>query len=147
MRSCCQSCSYWNLILFVVWIIPIRSWFVFIHSIICLINQFIFVTLLYPVKVDFVHQLLYTCFTLVFLDLLFICLTISYLSCADHSACWGSDRHAHQQDNTNSYIIGAVISLNTVSCINCTNVLFCIIIYLFVLIWNKFDFQSNHFKT
>ena len=35
---------------------------------------------------------------------------IRILSRADRSASRGSDRHAHQQDNTNSYMAGAVIS-------------------------------------
>ena len=38
--------------------------FVFVHSIICSINWFVFVTLLYPIKLDFVCWLLYTCCTL-----------------------------------------------------------------------------------
>ena len=55
-----------------------RLQLVIVHSIIHSINRFIVVTSLYPVKLDFVHRLLYTCCTLLCLDLLCACRTISY---------------------------------------------------------------------
>ena len=55
-------------------------------------------------------QLLYACCTLVCLDQL--CAPAAQfcgLSHANHSASLGSNSHAHEQDNINSYIGGTVI--------------------------------------
>ena len=148
-HCCCQCCSLLNLYSIHYSIhCSIRLQFVFICLIIHLINWFIFITSLYPVKLDFVHRLLYTCFTLVAWINSAPAARVCILLRADRSVCWGSDRHAHQQHNTNSYryIPGEVISkwylLNTVSSINCLIVLYCIVSYQFETNFKFKQFQD-----
>ena len=113
--------------------------FIFVHS----INPFVFITSLYPVKLDLVCQLLYTCRTLIFLGstvrllhnfVLYRMLIILPVKVATDMLVNKTTPTAFRGSSHNDVIFVEYCIAH--------KLLNWILLYCFVMIWNKFQIQT-----